>query len=147
MRLRILVVDDEPAIVQAVRRILFGYDVVVATSPSEAIEKVRAGERLDAVVSEVNMPEMDGRELVFQMASIDPRLADRVLFLTADTDALSDLGDRPKLAKPFDTHTLRARLEEILKPTGKRAKDQPPDRQSKHPTLPAPKAGGDDDDA
>jgi two-component system cell cycle sensor histidine kinase/response regulator CckA len=149
VRLKILVVDDEAAIGQAVRRTLFGYDITVTTSALDAIARVRDGERFDAIVSDINMPEMDGRELVFQLAAIVPSLAHRVLFLTGDADAIADLGDRPKLAKPFETHMLRARIEDLFRPTGKRAKVQidETDRLSKRPTQPAPaKAGGDDDD-
>lgn len=142
MRLRVLLVDDEAVIGQAVRRALFGYDVVSTTSPKEALARLENGERFDAVIADVIMPDMDGRELAFEIAAIDRALADRVLFLTADGDAFVDLGNRPKLTKPFETHLLRAQVEELLRPTGQRRKFD-----STRPTMPAPsKAGGDDDD-
>jgi CheY-like chemotaxis protein len=146
VRQRILVVDDETAIGKAVRRTLFGYDVTVLTSAREALSLVKSGERFDALVSDVNMPEMDGRELAVEIAKIAPALGERVLFLTGDSNVLSDLADRPKLGKPFDTHILRSRLEELLRPMRKKPSPDPRTLpMSERPTLPAP-AGADDED-
>lgn len=65
MRYKILVVDDEESIVNAVTRYLdlYDYDVVGATDPVEALEKVKE-ENVMVVISDIMMPGMSGIELL-----------------------------------------------------------------------------------
>jgi EAL domain-containing protein (putative c-di-GMP-specific phosphodiesterase class I)/CheY-like chemotaxis protein len=58
----VLLVDDEPAIVKVLSRILerFGYDVTTALDGRQALERLRSGQRFDVVVSDINMPGADG---------------------------------------------------------------------------------------
>ncbi len=113
----ILVVDDDEMIVGLVAGGLeaAGYRVVSAATGAEALE--RLAEALpDVVVSDVNMPDMDGFTLV-QRLRADERLESiPLLFLTSRTDA-SDivsglgLGADDYLTKPFDLPVLVARIE------------------------------------
>jgi two-component system, OmpR family, response regulator MprA len=61
--MRILVVDDEPAVRESLKRSLRfeGYEVVVATDGAEALERVR-DDRPDALALDVLMPRVDGLE-------------------------------------------------------------------------------------
>ncbi len=61
----VLVVDDEPAVARTTERILArqGFRVTVASDGREAIEKAKAT-AFDAIVSDISMPQMDGRELL-----------------------------------------------------------------------------------
>jgi PAS domain S-box-containing protein len=112
--LRILVVDDEPILLQAFQRALGrDHDVKVTTRASEALTWIRAGERFDAIVSDLMMPEMTGMDLYAHLA--EAGLADRMIFMTggAFTTAAREFLDRvpnPRLEKPFD----RAQLLSVL---------------------------------
>jgi PAS domain S-box-containing protein len=103
----ILIVDDEPEIRDMLADILRGADHEVATAGSgrEALARI-AAERYDVVVTDIRMPDMDGRALFQQIRERWPRLASRVVFVTGDTltPALREFVDhsgRPVLEKPF----------------------------------------------
>jgi glutaredoxin 3 len=74
---RILVVDDEPLILDVVSRILLrqGYDVVLAHGPHQALEIIRDSCAVDLVVSDVTMPEVHGTQLLQQIFELSPRTA------------------------------------------------------------------------
>jgi CheY-like chemotaxis protein len=112
-----LVVDDEEFIGSALRRVLFGYDVTSTTSGQQALDRIREGDRFDAVVLDVHMPGLNGYEFVRQLATLSPELAQKVLFLTADASVASRVSDRPVLSKPIEMHSLRAALEKVAAPS------------------------------
>ncbi len=73
----ILVVEDEPVILKLTERVLsgWGYTVLCAHTPSDAIELVRAqGERIDLLLTDVIMPEMNGRDLARRLKAMKPDL-------------------------------------------------------------------------
>ncbi|WP_157068776.1 response regulator [Sandaracinus amylolyticus] len=115
----VLVVDDEIEILESLRRTLRGesYRLVTTTSPHEALESVRAGE-VDVVISDIDMPEMSGIELVAEIRRVAPDVV-RVL-LTGDASlpsALSAINEgevHRYLTKPWDKHELRAMLRQAL---------------------------------
>ena len=103
--MRILVVDDEPALRQAVKRALGfeGYDVTFATDGVEALE-VLAAEPVDAVVLDVLMPRMDGLEVCRRLRRSGDMTP--VLMLTARSPVEArveglDAGADDYLPKPF----------------------------------------------
>jgi signal transduction histidine kinase/CheY-like chemotaxis protein len=83
---RVLVVDDEPEIIELVRDILegAGYEVATAESGAVALALLETA-RFDAVVSDLRMPDMDGATFWREIEQRYPRLARRVLFVTGDT--------------------------------------------------------------
>jgi two-component system response regulator MprA len=116
---RILVVDDEPAVRDSLSRSLRfeGYDVSTADDGAAALELVHAREP-DAVVLDVMMPRLDGLETCRRLRADGLLLP--VLMLTArdsvaDRVAGLDAGADDYLVKPFALQELLARLRALLR--------------------------------
>jgi signal transduction histidine kinase len=115
-RSRILVVDDEVMVTNAIRRIIGNvHDVVVVFHGREALGRVQGGERFDLILCDLLMPEMTGIELHQAMTALAPDQAERMLFMTGGTftrEAAAFVDSRPDrvLEKPFDKPTLLAAL-------------------------------------
>ena len=120
--MKILVVDDERAVRESLRRALEleGYDVGLASDGSEALEKLEAEALPDAVILDVLMPGTDGLEVSRTMRRSGSRVP--VLMLTAraevgDRVAGLDAGADDYLTKPFALEELLARLRALLRRT------------------------------
>ncbi|MBA3262740.1 MAG: response regulator transcription factor [Thermoleophilaceae bacterium] len=117
--MRVLVVDDEPAVLKSLSRALElrGYDVGTAGDGASALELVRAG-GYDAMVLDVAMPGMSGFEVCRRLRSGGDQTP--VLMLTA-RDAVPDrvtgldAGADDYLLKPFALEELGARLKAITR--------------------------------
>ena len=104
----ILVVDDEPALRRALRRLLEkkGWTVVEAGASAEALEVVGRG-GVDAVICDIRMPGGSGIEFYDEAIKRHPGMAKRVVFLTAaaqDADILRQVEGRgaPLLSKLYE---------------------------------------------
>ena len=109
MRWSILVVDDQPAVAEVVRRVLEreGHRVTVATRPLDALGVfTERGSDFDLVISDLVMPDLQGPALIARMMELRP--VPRVLFMSghADADTLATSGNHPILAKPFTPDEL-----------------------------------------
>jgi len=117
---RILVVDDEPLVAEMVGRTLEEeHSVAVQSSAQGALELVDKGERFDLVVSDLQMPDLDGIGLRDALAQRDPALARRMLFLTggATTPGTREFlarEDVHSLEKPFRAPELLAIVRRLL---------------------------------
>ena len=120
VRARLLVVDDEPLVGMALRRALSKeHDVTVLQGGRPALERLQAGDRFDALISDLLMPDCTGMELYEVLLVQQPELARRTLFLTggAFTDAAREFLERPgirSLEKPFDVEVLRGTVRSLL---------------------------------
>jgi two-component system, cell cycle sensor histidine kinase and response regulator CckA len=112
---RVLIVDDEPLLLEAYARTLRrnGYDVLKAARPSQALEIVRSHPRIDIVLSDVMMPEMCGPDLVREVEHLSPETA-CVLITGAVVGSLERPPDVPLLRKPFSQRDVIAAVEEAI---------------------------------
>jgi signal transduction histidine kinase/CheY-like chemotaxis protein len=117
---RVLIVDDEEDVAELIAEILNkdGFSVQTAASGAEALKHLKSIS-YDIVLSDVNMPEMNGAAL-FQVLSTDyPDLVERIGFITGDTmgaasqKMLRDSG-RPFMEKPVTPSELRRLVQELL---------------------------------
>lgn len=118
--IRLLVVDDEPSIVEVLSEGLrsCGHSVDTAINGRLALRKIVDG-TYDLVITDLKMPGMDGKSLYHEVRKIRPALADRFLFTTGDViardtrDFLERAG-RPWLEKPFELRAVIDLLEAVL---------------------------------
>jgi two-component system response regulator MprA len=116
---RLLVVDDDRAVREALRRTLTlaGYEVEMAEDGERALEQVVTAVP-DAVVLDVGLPGIDGLEVCSRVRRLGNRVP--ILVLTA-RDAVSDridgldVGADDYMVKPFDVGELKARLRALLR--------------------------------
>jgi PAS domain S-box-containing protein len=116
----ILLVEDESAILQIATMMLtsLGYTVVAAATPGEAIRLAHANERqIDLLMTDVVMPEMNGRDLARNLMSLYPSI--KRLFMsgyTADVIAHHGVLDEGVhfIQKPFSMKDLAAAVREAL---------------------------------
>ena len=123
---RVLLVEDQPANVMVARGYLerFGYQVDVAETGPDALEKVKQG-HYDAVVMDVQMPGMDGLETTRTLRGQEkdragprlPIIGMTAHAMTGDRERCLAAGMDDYIAKPFDPADLQARLR-LLVPRG-----------------------------
>ena len=119
--MKVLVIDDEPAVRSALDRALRmeRYDVRLAQDGNDALAQL-ADEPADAIILDVAMPGMDGLEVCRRLREAGDRTP--VLMLTAretvdDRVAGLDAGADDYLVKPFALRELQARLRALLRRT------------------------------
>jgi two-component system, OmpR family, response regulator MprA len=120
--MRILVVDDEPAVRESLRRALSleGYDVELASDGVEALDAVARQTDPDAILLDVLMPRVDGLEVARRLRAKGVRTP--ILMLTArdevqDRVAGLDAGADDYVVKPFALEELLARIRALLRRT------------------------------
>jgi two-component system, OmpR family, response regulator MprA len=120
--MKILVVDDERAVRDSLRRALEleGYEIELAADGNEALARLESADEPDAVILDVLMPGVDGLEVCRRVRSAGKKLP--VLMLTARTEvedrvAGLDAGADDYVVKPFALEELLARLRALLRRT------------------------------
>src|SRR5262249_2794552 len=118
-RTRVLVVDDEPLVASAARRLLArAHEVQVAHNGHTALALLETGP-FDAVLCDIMMPHMTGLELHSVLSTTRPPRAGRVVFLTGGVFArpaerFPEANARWCMGKPFDPGALLALVAERI---------------------------------
>ena len=120
MSKRILVIDDEPLIVDLLTHLLsrFDYQADQASHHQEALEKL-SHIPFDAIFLDMRMPDIDGKEFYLQIRKRFPHLAERVVFVTGDIanpETMSFVRETGNLylEKPFTMRSVKDLLEKYF---------------------------------
>ena len=118
---RILAVDDSPSMRQMVNLTLqsAGHDVVSAVDGVDGLSKASSGAPVDLVITDVNMPNMDGITLVRELRRLEAYRFTPLLVLTteASTDKKMEgksAGATGWVVKPFNPDRLLATVAKVL---------------------------------
>jgi PAS domain S-box-containing protein len=117
---RLLVIDDEPLVAGLVTRVVEQeHDVVFETTAAAALGRLRAGERFDAIVCDLMMPEASGMDFYEALERDLPDLLPRVLFMsggafTPEAAAFLARFRGRCLDKPFGAGQLRTALRGVI---------------------------------
>ena len=129
---RVLVVDDETAIVDAICEFLDLQNITTdkANDGGEALQLLSKN-RYDAIVSDIRMPGVDGPELYERSVAMDASYKNRFLFMSGDLVRDSTQGfvsslNCPCLAKPFALQVLYQNLEPLLNGENGHGNGSPP---------------------
>jgi DNA-binding response OmpR family regulator len=128
-RIRVLVVDDEPAICRALTIALTraGFDVATALSGDGALS-VLSSEHIDVMVIDLRIPDTRG-DVVFELAAAThPHLRHQTLFMTGD---ISERAHKlilsckcPSIRKPFELRELISAVENLAPRRGRDSREQ-----------------------
>ncbi len=124
VKARILVVDDEPTIVQVLKRVLTdeGYEVKATGKAKEALGLIKGG-KYALILLDIKLPDMSGIELYQRLDKTARSLTQRIIFITGDvlgTDTM-DFFSRTGasyVTKPFDMEQLKKEIKSKLTKRG-----------------------------
>ena len=121
---KILVVDDEPdlepLVLQRMRRSIRAgrYTFVFAHNGVEALEKLNADDEIDMVLSDINMPQMDGLTLLDQIPKVDPNIRSVIISAYGDMKNIRTAMNRGAfdfVTKPVDFEDLQVTIDRTLR--------------------------------
>jgi serine/threonine protein kinase/class 3 adenylate cyclase len=121
---KILVVDDEPDVESMMRQRFrkqlraSTYELLFAANGEEALERLRQHPDTDVVISDINMPRMDGLSLLARIAEVHPLVKVLIISAYSDMDNIRTAMNRGAfdfLVKPLDFQDLEATLAKTLK--------------------------------
>lgn len=119
-RARVLIVDDESDIVSTIQyRLKFcEFEVITASNGKEGLEKA-AGEKPDLILLDINMPIMDGHQMLEHLRNQPDLKNIPVIMLTAFSDTrditkAANLGIADYVTKPFDFTELMGKISNAL---------------------------------
>ena len=117
---RILIVDDEPTILEFLSHLLAaeGHQVETVDNSRDALEMIK-NRRYSLILSDIKLPDMSGIELYQHIQKIAPSLTKRVIFITGDvngTNTSKFLTENKAhyITKPFNIKQLKEELNRVL---------------------------------
>lgn len=121
---RLLIVDDEPAVLRAYRRVLEPtYQVTPVSNGQSALDLIAQDSNFDAIICDVNMPHLGGVDFYQALELSHPELARRVVFCSGgvfgeDTREFIESTRNPVLHKPVSAQALLGALSGFLRHRG-----------------------------
>jgi DNA-binding NtrC family response regulator len=116
---KVLIVEDDNAMAQMCAKLIrrHGHTAVIAGSGLDALAMVREARDIDVVISDVQMPQMTGVQLLSRLRALDSSLP--VILITGYAQVLSplqafELGATDYIMKPFEPEILIGSLERAL---------------------------------
>ena len=116
---RVLIVDDEPFILEALSALLEEHEVHRVSSGQEAQELIQTKKPFDVVLCDLMMPGFTGMDLYSWVMEAHPEVASRIVFITGGgftpraQQFLTDVPN-PRLEKPFDAQKLRLIVNNLM---------------------------------
>jgi two-component system chemotaxis response regulator CheY len=123
MAYTVLIVDDSPAMRLLIRKVIrlsgFNVDRCLEASDGEDALRVLDRETVDVILTDINMPNMDGEELIRRVRQMDFERPMPVVVVSTDRSdervaQMKALGARGYLKKPFPPEALRDELQRVL---------------------------------
>ena len=117
----ILIVDDKPEIAQIVKLYLSNlYDMHYFENPALAIPWLEEGNIPDAIISDLNMPQMNGEDFVVYLKSSNryreiPILVLSSVYSNSDRNRLFEEGVNDFILKPFNPEELKMRIKVLVR--------------------------------
>jgi CheY-like chemotaxis protein len=116
----VLVVDDQPMLGRAIKRMLGDHEVTLVTSAREAVESIERGARYDVILSDLMMPELSGMDLHDAISRLAPDQVAKMVVMTggAFTPAARSFFEQvanPTIEKPFDKAALLSVIDTFLR--------------------------------
>ena len=120
VRGKLLIIDDEPAVLNVLARILRNHDVRAVADAQAALDLLDAGERFDLILTDLMMPTMSGMAFYEKVLVSHPEFARRVAFLTGGPcgskfEAFLRTVPNRSIAKPCDAPVLRETVQRLLR--------------------------------
>ena len=116
MSKNILIVDDKPEIAKVITiQLSRDYNVHSEANPIEALAWMHAGNIPDLIISDVNMPEMDGRTFLKQLKASSTFIILSSLESSNDRIELLEAGASYFVLKPFNPQELKIRVRNLLR--------------------------------
>ncbi len=121
---KILVVDDEPDLEHLMRQRLRRdmragrFELVFAHNGVQALAKLEADREIDMVLSDINMPEMDGLTLLDQIPNVDPNIRAVIVSAYGDMQNIRTAMNRGAfdfVTKPIDFNDLRITIDKTMR--------------------------------
>jgi len=119
-RVKILLVDDTPDLVEIIQRRLepYGWEVMTSANGKEGLERA-INEKPDLIVLDINMPVMNGHEMLDGLRK-DPNLQETPVIMCTMSDQIQDITRATSnnisgyVTKPFDCTELMGKIVEVL---------------------------------
>ena len=117
---RVLVIDDEEPILIMIKQALSaqGYDVQVSNNGERALSDLKAN-HFDLAICDWKMPGLDGKQVYERARAINPKICERMIFITGDVinsemQQFLQSEKRPCLAKPFTLSEFHSAVEDVF---------------------------------
>ncbi len=115
-----MVVDDKPEIRNLLKMFLFDeFNVITASNGSEALEKLKNGNMPDSIISDIQMPDMDGKKFLREL-KLSKTFKNIPVMILSSIDSTKERinllreGADEYLMKPFSPEELKVRLSKIM---------------------------------